>query len=141
MLERMKDRSEVVRLESPSREGGVSFRLLPEAGVIVVEVASALRAEDFDALAATADAWIEAHGDLHGIVVHAREFPGWENVAGFLHHLRFVHDHHRKIRKVALVAGGSLATLAPQLAAHFVKAEVKHFDYEALDQAIAWATE
>jgi hypothetical protein len=29
----------------------------------------------------------------------------------------------------------------PQLAEHFVHAEVKHFDFEALDEAVAWAGE
>jgi hypothetical protein len=134
------ERSQAVAwLEGLPQERGVSFRVLPDAGVIVVEVTSALRAEDFDALSATADGWIEAHGDLHGLVVHAREFPGWENVAGLLHHVRFVRDHHRKIRKLALAVDGVLANLAPQLANHFIEAQIKHFDYDALDQAIAWA--
>jgi hypothetical protein len=105
----------------------------------VVEVKSALRAEDFDGLSAMVDAWIEAHGELHGIVVHAREFHGWENVTSFVHDLRFVRDHDRNVRRVALAAGGRMAKLAPRLAEHFVEADVKHFDYDALDQAIAWA--
>ena len=62
----------------------VSYRLLPESAVIGVEVKQALRAQDFDALAFTADAWIEAHGDLQGLVIHAREFPGWENLGSFV---------------------------------------------------------
>ncbi len=129
----------VAWLASLPRRPAVSYRLLPESGVIVVELAAALRAEDFDALATTADTWIEAHGELRGIVIHAHEFPGWENLAGFVQHFRFVRDHHRKIRRVALCAGGALASMAPQLAEHFVQAEIKHFDFDALDQAIAWA--
>jgi hypothetical protein len=123
-----------------SLEGsGVSHRLLPESGVLVAEVTAPLRARDFEALAATADAWLETHDALPGIVVHAREFPGWENVAGMLGHFRFVHDHHRAIRRVALAAGGAVAELAPRLAEHFVRAEIKHFDYDELDDATAWA--
>jgi hypothetical protein len=117
----------------------VSHRLLPEAGVIVVEVKEALRAQDFDALAHTADTWIEAHGDLQGLVIHVRDFPGWENLGSFLRHLRFVRDHHRKVKRIALAADSKLASLAPRLAEHFVKAEVKSFGYDALEGAIAWA--
>ncbi len=40
-----------------SRRPAVSHRLLPESGVIMGEVKRALRAQDFDALAFTADAW------------------------------------------------------------------------------------
>ena len=51
-------------LRSLPEGAAISHRLLPESGVIVVEVKQALRAQDFDSLAFTADAWIEAHGDL-----------------------------------------------------------------------------
>jgi hypothetical protein len=116
----------------------VSHRLLPE-GVLVVEVRQALRAQDFDALAATADGWIESHGDLQGIVIHARTFPGWENLGGLIRHVRFVRDHQRRVRRAALASDSRLAGLAPRIAEHFAQAEVRRFGYDALDEAIAWA--
>jgi hypothetical protein len=117
----------------------VSYRLLSDSGVIVVEVKQALRAQDFDALAVTADAWIEAHGSLQGLVIHTREFPGWENMASFFRHLRFVRDHHRKVKRIALAADAKVASVAPKIAEHFIQAEVKSFPYDQLDSAIAWA--
>lgn len=118
---------------------GTSHRILPDVGVLVIEVSGVLRAQDFDALALTADTWIEAHGDLPGVVIHARAFPGWENLGSLLRHLRFVRDHHRKVKRIALAAGGNLFGLAPRVAEHFVEAQVKTFDYEALESAIEWA--
>lgn len=112
---------------------------MPEKGVIVVEVKGALHAEDFDALALTADAWIESHGSLHGIVIHARAFPGWENLGSFVRHVQFVRDHHRKIQRIALAADSKLTSVAPRIGEHFVKAEVKTFGYDQLDAAVAWA--
>jgi hypothetical protein len=74
----VQDRDRAVEWLGSLPEGaGISHRLLPESGVIVAEVKEALRAQDFDALATTADTWIEAHGNLQGLVIHAREFPGW----------------------------------------------------------------
>ena len=125
-------------LQSLPESAAISYRLLP-AGVIVVEVKQALRAQDFDSLAFTADAWIEAHGDLQALVIHTREFPGWENLASFLRHVRFIRDHHRKVKKVALASDTKLASLAPSIAEHFIQAEVKSFGYDELDAAIAWA--
>jgi hypothetical protein len=119
----------------------VTHRLLPERGVLVVEVQQALRAQDFDALAATADQWIDAHGDLAGIVIHARSFPGWENLGGLIRHIRFLRDHHRRVRRVALASDSKLAGLAPKLAEHFVQAEVRRFGYDELEAAVAWAGE
>jgi hypothetical protein len=118
----------------------MTHRLLSERGVLVVEPVGPLGAEDFDALALIVDPWIEAHGELRGLVVHAREFPGWENLGSLWRHLRFVRDHHRRVRRVALCAGGTLAALGPRLAEHFVAAEVQHFAYDDLDRAIAWAS-
>lgn len=129
----------VAWLESLPQAAGVSQRLLSDKGVIVVEVTQALRARDFDELAVTADTWIEAHGHLQGLVIHARRFPGWENLGGLIRHVRFVRDHHRKIERIALAADGELATVGPRLGEHFVQAEVKNFAYDALDAAIAWA--
>ena len=131
----------VAWLQSLPQAAGVSHRLLADSGVIVVEVTQALRARDFDELAVTADAWIEAHGHLQGLVIHARRFPGWENLGGLLRHIRFVRDHHRKIRRIALSADGELAALGPRVGEHFVQAEVKTFPFDALDSAIAWAGE
>lgn len=117
----------------------VTHRLLPDAGVMVVEVKQALRAQDFDSLTVTADTWIEAHGNLHGLVIHAREFPGWENLGALVRHVRFVRDHHRKVERIALAVDSKLATLAPHVAEHFIHADVKSFGYAELDAAIAWA--
>ncbi len=127
-------------LRSLPQGAAVTQRLLPDAGVIVVEVKQALRAQDFDALALAADTWIEAHGNLQGLVIRAREFPGWENLGSFLRHVRFVRDHHRKVERIALAVDSKLATLAPRIGEHFIHAEVKSFGYDELDAAIAWAS-
>lgn len=134
------ERAEALRWLSSLPEGpGVTPRLLPEPGVVVVEVEQPLRVQDFDALALTVDSWLGTHADLAGIVIHVREFPGWENIAGLLRHIRFVRDHHKKVKRVALAADSRLADLAPRLANHFVQAEVRHFGYDRLDEAVAWA--
>ncbi|GAA2496894.1 STAS/SEC14 domain-containing protein [Streptomyces sp. NPDC059506] len=135
-----RERDEAVRWLGSLPEGpGVSHRLLPESRVVVVEVDQPLRTQDFEALALTADSWLETHTELAGLVVHVREFPGWENIGSLLRHVRFVRDHHRKIRRVALAADSRLADLVPRLANHFVQAEVRRFEYDELDDAVAWA--
>lgn len=134
------DRARAIEwLRSLPEGAAVSHRLLPESGVIVVEVSQPLRAQDFDALALTADTWIETHGDLQGLVIHAREFPGWENLGSFFWHVHFVRDHHQKVKRIALAADSKLASLAPRIAEHVVKAEVRSFGYGDLEAAIAWA--
>jgi hypothetical protein len=134
------DRSKAVEWLASLPEGaGILYWLQPERGIVAVEIAEPLRAQDFDALAMSVDPWIETHGKLRGLVIHGLAFPGWENVGGLLRHLRFVHDHHRKVNRVALAVDGRLAALAPKVAEHFVQAEVRNFGYDDLESALAWA--
>lgn len=119
----------------------LEHRMLSDVGVLVVEPKGPLRAADFDELALVADPWIAAHGEIHGLVIHARAFPGWQNLGGLIRHIQFVQGHHRKIRKVAFAADSKLAEVAPKLAEHFVAAEVRSFGYDELQQAITWAGE
>lgn len=134
------DRARAVEwLQASADRSTVVERIVPESGVLVVDVSQALRSQDFDAIALTADTWIEAHGKLNGLVIHARRFPGWENLGALMKHVRFVRDHHRKISRIALAADSAMANVAPSIAEHFVKAEVKAFRYDEVDRAIEWA--
>ncbi|NVB37487.1 STAS/SEC14 domain-containing protein [Pseudenhygromyxa sp. WMMC2535] len=123
------------------QSGGLTRRLLTDIGVLVVEPQGPLRATDFDHLALLVDPWIESEGELNGLVIHAEHFPGWESIGGFIRHAKFLRDHHRKIDRVALATDIKLAELAPHLAEHFVKAEIRSFGYDELDAAVAWAAE
>ena len=126
-------------LTAPEERPPMPHRILPGQGVLVLAPQGPLREEDFEAVSADVDPWIAANGSLRGVVIHAREFPGWENLGGLLSHLRFVRDHQRKVRRVALVLDMPLADLAPKVASHFIEAEVRHFRYDDIVEALAWA--
>jgi hypothetical protein len=134
------EREKAIQWLSSVPEGAaISFHLQADSGVIVVELKEALRVHDFDALAFTTDTWFEAHGKLHGVVIHCHEFPGCENLRSVLRHVRFRRDPHRKVERVALAAYSKLASVVPHVAEHFAEAEVKSFRFDELDAAIAWA--
>lgn len=117
----------------------VEHRLIPEKHVLLIEPQAKLSVEDFEAIARTVDPWIESGGDLRGLVVHARQFPGWESIGSFFRHVRFVRENQRKIRRVALAADGSMAKLGPGLVDVFVDAEIRRFEFDELDWAVEWA--
>ena len=116
----------------------IRHEILENEGVVVVEPSGPLSVEDFEKLAADVDAYLEKNDKLNGLVIHAHKFPGWENFAGFTHHMRFIRDHHRRIGRIALASDNRAALIAPKIAKHFVSAEVKHFDYQDLAAALAW---
>ena len=97
-----------------------------------------LAAADFEALATIVDPHIETVGDLAGLVIEVPSFPGWESLGAMVAHLRFVKDHHRHIRKVAVVTDSPLGRVAEQLASHFVAAEIRHFPAGRAETATAW---
>jgi hypothetical protein len=112
--------------------------LLREAGILLLTPNGPLTAADFAAATALADPWIEEHGKLAGVLVHVESFPGWEDFAGLSSHLRFVRDHHKEIRRVAVVTDSKLMSKAPALARHFLAAEIRAFESSERDAALAW---
>jgi hypothetical protein len=106
--------------------------------ILHVRPTSALEQEDFAQLAKTVDPYIGETGELAGLVIEAPSFPGWESLGAMAAHFRFVRDHHKHIRKIALVTDSALGNVAEHLASHFVSAEIRHFPAAELDAARQW---
>jgi len=108
--------------------------------ILVLHPRSALAAEDFANLAKTVDPFIEANGALAGIVIDAPSFPGWEGLGAMAAHIRFVRDHHRRVKKVALVTDSAMGKVAEKFASHFAAAEIRQFPSGQVDAAKQWIT-
>jgi hypothetical protein len=106
--------------------------------ILTVRPRSSLEQSDFAELAATADPYIERTGGLAGLIIDAPTFPGWESLGAMAAHFRFVRDHHRHIRKIALVTDSAVGNVAEHLASHFVSAEIRHFPAGELAAAEQW---
>lgn len=115
-------------------EKPLPFELDEDALILTVRPGGRLRKQDFLAVKQAIDPVIERHGRLNGIRIIAPTFPFWEDFAALVSHLEFVQDHHRRVKKVALVTGDSKFRFLSRLAAHFVQAEIRQFD----DEEAAW---
>ena len=98
----------------------------------------ALTKEDFAQIARTVDPQIEKKGALAGIIIEFSAFPGWDSLGAMAAHLRFVREHHKKVKKIAVVTDARLGALAEKLASHFVAATIKHFLAGQADAARKW---
>jgi hypothetical protein len=116
----------------------VEHELLRTEGILILRPEGRLEATDFERVAQEIDPYIEANGTLHGIMLDAETFPGWQDFAALVAHLRFVRDHHRKVEKVAVVSDSSVLAVAPKIAAHFVQADLRHFPHAQREAALAW---
>jgi len=119
----------------------LSHELLRDEGILLIQPRGPIQAGDFEAIAKSVDPYIEDKGGLRGVMIEAHSFPGWDSFAALVSHLRFVRDHHRLVAKVAAVSDSAMFSIAPQIAKHFVKAEVRHFDENGRDAALAWLRE
>lgn len=106
--------------------------------ILYLRPTSALEKEDFLQLAASVNPYLGATGQLAGLIIDAPDFPGWDSLGAMAAHFHFVREHHKRIRKVALVTDSPLGTVAEQLASHFVSAEIRHFSAGQLEAARQW---
>jgi hypothetical protein len=78
---------------------------------------------------------------LPGVLIHAKAFPGWANLAATMAHMRFLESHHDKIGKLAFVSDSVLLAELPELVGHLIDLDVKHFPESAHDDASKWLEE
>jgi hypothetical protein len=116
----------------------IKYDLDTEHSILEVRPESALDKNDFVELAKAVDPHIEANGDLAGLIISAPSFPGWDSFASMVTHFRFVRDHHKHIKKLAVVTDSHLADVAEHLGSHFVSAEIRHFPAGQIEQARQW---
>lgn len=93
---------------------------------------------DFDWITKIADDYLAEHPAINGILIRSRHFPGWQSLGAMMSHLKFVHNHHRKIKRIAVVSNSPLGKFADHVGDHFVKAEIKAFEYDQHQDALDW---
>ena len=116
----------------------LDYELNRAESILVVKPVGPLESTDFEKLIKEVDPYIGEKGRLNGLMIYAKSFPGWDSFAAFLSHMKFVRNHHRKIKKIAAVTSSSFLSIMPQVANHFVQAEIRHFDYDDKDAALNW---
>jgi SpoIIAA-like len=116
----------------------IEYTLDTTHSILLVRPKSALEQGDFAQLAQTVDPHIEKTGGLAGLIIEAPAFPGWESLGAMAAHIRFVRDHHKRIRRIGLVTDSPIGNVAERLVSHFVAAEIRHFAAGELEAARRW---
>jgi hypothetical protein len=125
----------------PPPKGELRFELIGEKALLILEPQGELEAGDFARLEAEVDPYLSKAGKLQGLMIVAEHFPGWDDFTAFTSHVRFVREHHRKIRKVAFVTDDRLLSTLPRVASVFVSAKVRAFPMAERDRALDWLEE
>jgi len=116
----------------------LNVELLSDRGIAILTPEGKLEASDFERVRREIDPFIETHDRLNGLMVHAKNFPGWADFAALISHIRFIKDHHQDIRRVAIVSDGGILKIVPVIARHFAAAEIRQFSFDETDSALAW---
>lgn len=106
--------------------------------ILTIHPQSPLHTSDFAALANTLDPEIAQAGEVAGLIIDAPRFPGWSNVGAVLSHIRFIREHHKHIRKIAVVTDSPIADVARHLISPFISAQINRFHGGQTDQARSW---
>jgi hypothetical protein len=107
-------------------------------GIAILRPEGSLTKADFEYAAALVDQYLEKHDFLRGLVISTRRFEGWDSFSALSRHLRFVRNHHRQIRRVALATDSAIGQLGEKLADHFVAAEIRSFPFDDTIEAQSW---
>ena len=107
-------------------------------GIAILEPNGALSKEDFLSAAKIIDPYIEKTGKLNGIIIHVKSFPGWDSFSALITHLKFIGEHHKKVSYVAFVTNSPIGKFSEHITSHFVKAQVKNFSFDELENAKNW---
>ena len=109
-----------------------------EQSILHVQPKSPIEQDDFVQLAKAVDPYIAETGGLAGVIIEAPAFPGWESFGAMVNHFRFVRDHHRRVKRIAVVTDSHFGDVAEHLASHFVSAAIKHFPAGQIEAARQW---
>jgi hypothetical protein len=116
----------------------IDYDLDTARSILLVRPKARLDKDDFVEIAKAVDPQIEATGDLAGVIIDAPSFPGWADFGSMVKHFRFVRDHQKHVKKVAVVTDSALGDVAEHLTSHFVSAEIKHFPAGQTEAANQW---
>ena len=136
-------------LETPCQLVSIFHNLVKEVGMItihddrdhnaiLVEPLEELTREDFAELTKRFDAYVNQYDSIPNLIIHAPAFPGWDSFGAMTQHLKFIENHQKLIRKIAIVSDSASLSVFPSLVDHFVSAKVRRFSENRLDEAKNW---
>ena len=117
----------------------IEFDIDARDDIVIARPSGSLSADDIAAFSDKLNAFINEHDRVPNLVLHARQLPHWKDFDALKHHLKLVRDHHRLIKKVAVVSDSTLIGLLRPVADLFTGAKIRRFPEAAFDDAVNWA--
>jgi hypothetical protein len=107
------------------------------SNLLTARISGEIAAGDWHAVAPVFDAAVEEYGRIV-LLLDAREFDGWQDLAAAKAHVAFVKAHHGYVDRVAVVTARQWQHWLVALAKHLVSAQLKAFEPKHIDAALDW---
>jgi hypothetical protein len=117
----------------------LSYKEHDNAQAVEIVIEGRVSTEQFDALAARLEAFIERHGQVRVLEI-VRDFEGMDATA-FWHDIKFSLRHLKDFSRVAIVVNPDTHHLWSNLVAPFMACQVEHFlpgDEDAARDWLMW---
>ncbi|MGD8279539.1 MAG: STAS/SEC14 domain-containing protein [Gemmatimonadota bacterium] len=120
----------------------LSFRLLPECGVLLLEPDGSTTREDVESVQEALDSWADENGEngrIDALVIAAADPSIWRSPASVLRHWQLLRDDGPRLKRVAVVAEGAGGDLMSAIGDAFTSADLRRFEPGRRAEAISWA--
>ena len=124
--------------QKESLSPNIKITLQKESKIAILELEKSLSKDDFLYAKSIIDPFIKENEKLNGIIIYTKDFPYWDSFSGFISHMKFIKNHHQDVKKLAFVTDSFVGEVGEHLGSHFISAEVKNFDFNALQEAKEW---
>ena len=114
------------------------YSIMQPEGILIIRPTAPLSKDDFRDLSVQVDRYLAVHIRLHGVLIQAKVFPGWENFGGFRAHIDFVRSYGHQVERIAVVTDSPIAGIAALFAKYAISAQFMRFPFAQYDEALHW---
>jgi hypothetical protein len=117
----------------------INIDIKERENIFVLTPDGAIGADDIAAVNEQVNTYINTCDRIPNLVVRASSLPHWKDFQALAAHFKFIKNHHKVVKKVAIVSDSSLIWLIRPIVNQFTGAKVRRFPERAFDDAVNWA--
>lgn len=116
----------------------IDMSLMKKDGILIVAPTGPFTDDDMEELRGTLSGMVADGDEVKGLLIDAKAFPGYADIAAMYAHLGIIRDFHDKIARLALVSDAAFASAGEFFAKTIMGVDAKHFPGSQREDAIAW---
>jgi hypothetical protein len=116
----------------------IEFLPQNDGNLVALNLQGKITHEEFEALTPMIDSQIEKDGGEIRLLLDLVEFEGYEDLHALWEHFVLVKNHHKFVKRVAVLGSAEWEKRFAQLAGQFALADVGYYEAGEMEDAIGW---